>query len=256
MTATIQSIERAFSILQIVSDHPNGIRVSALAEKADLHISTVSRILTTLEQVQAVQRPSSSGEVRLGGGLISMVSKAPWSERLVTVAKPFLERLAQRTGEAAGLNVSDDEKCRVLVQVPGDYNVQIRDWSGEHFPLHVASGGKLYLAHVSPAKLTQLLQRPLVPFTPATITDPQQLRQHIVQVRRQGYAWTSDELEEGLTTVAAPIYEHNRQFIASVYVSAPAFRYASPAEQARLGELVVESGREITAHLGRLGIKV
>jgi len=68
------------------------------------------------------------------------------------------------------------------------------------------------------------LQAGLERFTPHTITDPQGLRQELMRVRKQGYAISQEELEEGLNVVAAPVYDHTGQVTASVSVAGPAYR--------------------------------
>jgi len=249
---TVQSIERAFNILKIVSDHPDGVRVGAIAEIANLNISTVSRIVATLEYLGAIQRLSPAGKVTIGAGLIALIARTPWTERLAAIARPYLQTLAAETGEAVGLANIEGNICYVFFQIKSTFNVQVRDWTGGTFPLHVTSTGKLYMAHSSQGKLDAMLKPPLPKLAPGTITSVRQLRREIKEIQRQGFAWTVDELEAGLTSVAAPIYDHAGEFLAAVYVSAPSYRFADEGERSRLQDLTLRIGRDISRQLAQL----
>jgi DNA-binding IclR family transcriptional regulator len=249
---TIQSIERAFTILKIVGDHPNGIRIGATAEIADLHISTVSRIVATLERLGAIRRLSPTSKLTIGPGLIALAARAPWMDRLIVVSRPYLQTLADETGEAVGLARIEGDICHVFYQTPGRFNVQVRDWTGGTFPLHVTSTGKLHLAYAAEHEVDAVLESPLPKVAPGTITDPTALRQEIQEVRQQGFAWTIDELEAGLTSLAVPVFDGAARFLAAVYVSAPSYRLADDAERGRLLDLTQKVGQDISRQLAQL----
>lgn len=249
---TIQSIERAFNVLKIVGDHPDGIRIGTTAKIANLNISTVSRIVATLERLEAIQRLSPAGKIAIGAGLIELVARAPWTERLIAVARPCLQTLADQTGEAVGLAKIEANVCYVFFQIKSRFNVQVRDWTGGTFPLHVTSTGKLYLAQVDKEELDAFLESPLKKLAPGTITSAHQFRREIKEVRRQGFAWTVDELEGGLTSIAAPITNQAGKFLAGVYVSAPSYRFADDGERDRLQELTQKTGCDISRQLAQL----
>lgn len=250
---SIQSIERAFSILEIVSEHPDGIRIGAIAEIADLNISTVSRIVATLEDLEALRRLSPAGKVAVGPGLIALVAGAPWTERLSAIAKPHLQRLADETGEAVGLTSIEGSICHVFFQITtSKFNVQVRDWTGGTFPLHVTSTGKLYLAHLDQDEVDAFLVSPLTRVASGTITSQQQFRREIKEVRQQGYAWTIDELEDGLTSIAVPVYDHDGKFLAGVYVSAPSYRFVDEDQRNQLRDVTQRTGCDLCRQLERL----
>jgi DNA-binding IclR family transcriptional regulator len=116
----------------------------------------------------------------------------------------------------------------------------------------VTSTGKLYLAYVDPAGVDAFLQSPLSRTASGTITTKRQMRREIEEVRQQGYAWTIDELEDGLTSIAVPLCDHQGRFLAGVYVSAPSYRFTEKRERDRLRDLTVKTGCDISRQLEKL----
>ena len=251
MKKPIQSITRAFQILRVVHRHPQGVSVGVIAEQTALHVSTVSRILSTLEHVGAIRRLKRHGKVVIGQELLAFARQAPWTERLIAVAKPDLRELANLTKEAVGLTSIQGDECHIFFQIGSPHMIQIRDWTGEYFPLHTTSTGKLYLGLLDEPELADFLLRPLAPVASGTITDPDTLREEIERARQEGYAWTINELEDGLISIGAPIVDQEGQFLAGVYLSAPIFRFEADLEKEVLQREIVETAARISRHAKR-----
>ena len=143
----IQSISRAFDILKVVSDFPDGVSTGIIAQMTDLHPSTVSRIVSTLEQLGALER-SEGTKVIIGKGIHELMDPTPWTERLIRIADPILQDLAKQTGEAVGLTRIHEGICEIFYQIEGEHLIGVKDWTGLSFPFHVTSTGKLYLAQL------------------------------------------------------------------------------------------------------------
>ena len=134
-----------------------------------------------------------------------------------------------------------------LDQVAGTSALQPHNWVGQHIPLHATSNGKVLLSGLEPAALDRLL--PTLPsFTPRTITRQAALRAELGTVREQGYALAVDELEVGLTAVAAPISNAGGDVVASMSVSGPTFRLSERIEE--IVSLLTESAQEVSLRLG------
>jgi DNA-binding IclR family transcriptional regulator len=223
--SSVQSIERAFAILEVVAGRPEGIGITEIAQRVHLPKSTVARLLGTLEAVTAVERLPDGQGVRLGPKMLALAQQLPYSRHLITLARPYLLELAEATGEAVSLCLPDGDQAYYVDHVPSRHHVQVRDWTGYRFPLHVVSAGKLFLAFGDEAVREGYLARPLTAYTAHTLTDPQQLRQQLAEIQQQGIAWTLSEFEEGLNAVSAPIQAANGQIIAALTIYGPAFRF-------------------------------
>lgn len=150
---SVQSIERAFSILEVVAAHPEGVGVTAVVRAVDLHKSTVSRLLATLEGVQAVERLPDGNGFCIGDGILALAGAQSFRHQLVRVTRPFLLKLAEKTGETAGVSVPDGDGVLYIDQVQSEHHIQVRDWTDTRFPLHVVCAGKFYLAYRSEERL-------------------------------------------------------------------------------------------------------
>lgn len=243
----VQSLERAFAILQAVAARPAG--VTALAEEVGLPKSTVARLLTSLEKLGAVERGERATWIL--GPAIAALSRATSPERaLIAAARPELVRLVEALGEAAGLSLPDGHEVRYVDQAESDHPVQVRDWTGTRAPMHAVPSGLVLLAEWPPEALDAYLEHPLVALTSRTVTDPAALRGRLAEVRAQGFAWCYEEYAEGINSVAAPVRDGRGKAIAAVHVHGPSYRF--PGQRRCEAEAaVVEAAAVVSRRLGR-----
>jgi DNA-binding IclR family transcriptional regulator len=122
-------------------------------------------------------------------------------------------------------------------------------WLGRHTSLHNTSNGKVFLAHLDPEEIEEVLSQDLVATTEHTITDPDRLREQLATIRELGYAWQYEELEPGLCAVAAPIHDSLGGVLATVSVAGPSFRMTEERVP-ELGRLTVEAAASVSRRLG------
>lgn len=248
--SSVQSVKRAFAILETVAAHPEGVGVTEIAQHLDLPKSTVSRLLATLEGVAAVERVSVQEGFQVGAGLIALAARVPYPRHLVTIARPYLLELAQATGETVNLCLPDGDQAHYVDQVNSQYHIQIQDWTGFRFPLHVVSSGKLFLAYWPKDNLEQYLSQHLHSFTSKTIIDPLELRRELTTIRERGYAWAVGESEEGVVGLAAPVRGKSGQVMASISVGGPAFRFPPEGKSDEMVRLTVDIAHKISDRIG------
>ena len=135
-----------------------------------------------------------------------------------------------------------------LDQVAGSSALQPHNWVGQHIPLHATSNGKVLLSGLDESTLDATLGK-LASYTPHTITGRAKFREELARVAEQGYAVAVDELEIGLTAVAAPIRNAHGDVVASMSVSGPSFRL--PEDRlAEVVRLVIAAAVEVSHRLG------
>ncbi len=249
--STVQSVERAFAVLQCLAGGAAG--VSEVADHTDLPKSTVSRLLGTLVELGAVDQSEALGVYSLGDLLIDLSAAASPDRNLAGVARPLLVDLVGDIEEAAGIGVLDGRTVYYLDQVDGDHQVQVRDWTGESVDAHVVSAGLVVLAFASRATQDAYLAEPLEAWTDNSVTDPMLVRQRFDDVRRAGFAWVFEEMSEGLNSVAAPVFDPAGSVIAAVSAHGPSYRFPQPGSSAAIAAYVVSTAGRLSDRLaGRL----
>lgn len=221
-SAGVQSVDRALTILEVLA-RVGEAGVTEIAGELGVHKSTAFRLVTTLEAHRLVEQTVERGRYRLGVGVLRLAGATTARLDLVQEARPVCRQLAAETGETVNIAVLSESSALYLDQIAGSSALQPHNWVGQHIPLHATSNGKVLLGGLDDAKVTEVLGT-LSRYTPLTITKKAKLREELAQVREQGYAVAVDELEEGLTAIAAPIRNAHGDVVASMSVSGPTFR--------------------------------
>ncbi len=241
--STVQSIERAFSVLRALI--PGAAGVTDLSERVGLPKSTVSRLLSTLEELGAVEQVSVGGEYRIGTGMADIAAAARPGRSFVAAARPQLIELSRLTGEAAGISVRDERDMLYLDQVNPDTELQVRDWTGTRIPMHAVPSGQVVLAAMDDRELADYAGTPLAAFTSHTLVDVDELRRRLAVVRAAGYALAVDEFADGLSSVAAAVVDGAGKVVGAIHVYGPTYRFNDERDPAALGALVVDMASRI-----------
>lgn len=239
----VQSVERAFAILETLATEPAGL--SETARRVGLAKSTVARLMATLETVGAVERVGDL--YRIGPAIEGFAPAVSGTVGLIALAGPHLERLAAATDEATGLSIAQGDRMHTIVQVDVDRSVQARDWTGETAAMHTVPSGMVMMARWPAERLARFLDRPLERSTANTLVDAEQIQARLIDIRDLGYAWGKEEFVGGINSVAAPVVDHAGRMMAAIHVHGPAFRFPQPGHDDEIGTLV----RDEADRLGR-----
>jgi DNA-binding IclR family transcriptional regulator len=243
----VQSVDRAVAILEILArDGEAG--VTEVARELGVHKSTASRLLAALDRRELVAQDAARGRYRLGMGLVRLAGAASRGLDLVQESRPVCRALAQEVGETVNLAILSGRDALYLDQVAGPAALSPHNWAGQRIPLHATSDGKVLLAYLPEADVAECLTPPLARFTGRTVTAADFPRL-LAEVRRQGYATAVEELEAGLTAVAAPVRNAEGVVVASISASGPSFRM--PADRIPvLAGSVRRAAAEVSRRLG------
>lgn len=237
--SSVQSIERAFSILRCLALGPAG--VTEIASQVSLPKSTVARMLATLEGIGAVDRMEDSADYRIGLGIGELAGSLDASASLIVTVRPHLARLAMQLGEAAGFSVPVGYTAHYLVQVESPNAVQVRDYSGLVVPMHIGPSGLCMMAYWPAEEVTRYLSRPLEAFTPNTVVDTKQIMDRLESIRRKGWCWVYEEYAEGISSVASPVFDGHGKVYGAVHVHGPTYRFPEEGKADTIGHLVKEA---------------
>jgi IclR family transcriptional regulator, acetate operon repressor len=199
----VQSVERAFALLETMAAAGGTMGLSGLAAASGLPLPTIHRLVRTLVTLGYV-RQQPSREYALGPRLIGLGDAA---SRLIGVwARPHLALLVAELGESANLALLDGSEVVYVAQVPGRHAMRMFTEVGRRVSPHCTAVGKALLAQMDREQVVEVLGRTdLVAHTEHTITDRAAYLRELGRVRVRGYAVDEGELELGVRCVAVAL---------------------------------------------------
>jgi IclR family transcriptional regulator, acetate operon repressor len=245
---SLRSVNRALSALELVAD-AGELGVTELGRRLGVHKATASRLAATLADRGLLERDPQTDRYRLGFGLVRLAGAAMARLDLVSSARAAMDDLAERTHETVTIGVLSGDDVVSVDQVTGTRSIVSVSWVGKRTPLHTTSTGKVLLAFLDEEERERRLALPLEGATPRSVTSADALRSQLDEVRRRGYAQTLEELEVGLTAVAAPVRQGDGKVLAALSVSGPSFRLR-PVDLPRVGQQTIEAADAISRRLG------
>lgn len=240
---------RAFALLEALAIQEEAGLVE-LAREVGLHPSTTHRLLASLIDCGYAAQSRISGRYRLSRKLMQLAAGSrALDAHLRTVARPHLEAIRTDVGETSNLVALEGMSAVYLEQAEGRHAVRLFAEPGRRVPAHASGAGKAMLAFQDPAVLEPLYASgPWERLTPGTITRPAALRRELQQIRTRGYAVDSEEYEEGVSCVGAPVFDAGGHVCAAISVSAPTARLVRCGLD-ELGQLLLHHAGEISRNL-------
>jgi IclR family KDG regulon transcriptional repressor len=245
----VQSLDRAFDILELLSREQHGLNLTDIGNRLDLHKSTVYRLLQALKERGYIEK-SARGSYRLGMEFIELSSLYLNNLELKTEAQPVLRELSSLSGNTAFLATLQESEV-VYIDKMETFN-SLRKYSiiGQRAPLYCTALGKSMLTGKSEEQIRRMYQGvELKVFTDNTITNLDDLAEEIATTRRRGWSVDDEEYEEGLRCIGAPIRDYRAEVIAAVSTSG----YTSVITRERVEEIaayVVKAARDISQRMG------
>ena len=247
----VQSVDRALDILEAFNYSEEELGVTELSHKLNLHKNNVFRLLATLETRGYIEQEQKTGNYRLGIKIFEVANVFLHHLGLRRQARPILEELVNKCNETAYLAVTEGTDVVYVLMHETNHTVRVIPRLGHRLPAYCTASGKVQLAFESQDRLLQLFEdRPLRKLTHNTITELDRLREHLADVARQGYAVDNEELEDGVSCVAAPVRDYSHKVVAGVGLSGPVSRFSTERIHTELVPLVKEAGAKISQRLG------
>jgi len=220
----VQSIERAFAILEEVARHRGGIRLGDLSKRVGLHNSTTFHLVKTMVLLGYL-RQMPDKLYRVGRPLFTLAAGALDEVEMVALATPVLDELSATTQESCHFAVRSGRQVIVLARTAGSGPFQLTERAGVVRPAHCTALGKILLAAMCGDHLARFLEHaPLERFTAKTITDTAELMREILEVRRSGVAYDDGEYCAEVRCVAVPVHGFTGQVQGAIGVSGPIWR--------------------------------
>jgi len=216
----VQSIDRVFDILELLSREHEGLSLTEISLKLDLPTSTVFRLLSVLRGRNYIEKNDSTNVYRLGLGFVELTSIYLNNIELKTEAQPYLRSLSKTTGQVVFMGIEQDGEL-VYIDKYEQFN-EMRNYCfiGQRRPLHCTALGKILLATFEDEEIRHLYQKiEMKAMTPQTITDVERLIREVHTNLERGYSIDNEEIELDMYCVAAPVYDYRGLIIAAVSTS-------------------------------------
>jgi len=246
----IQSIARAFAILEEVARHRDGIGLADLSKRVGLHNSTTFHLAKTMVSLGYLRQIKESKRYRIGRPLFALAASALDEKEMVSMATPVLDELARQTGESTHYASRMSDAVVVMARTPGPGAFQLTDRVGVVRPAYCTALGKVILAALLPDQLDRYLERvELKPLTSKTITSAQRLRRELQDVRRTGIAFDDGEFDKEMRCAAMPVHDFSGQVIGAIGISGPVWRLSIQVLQSKARN-IGEAARKLSEAFG------
>jgi IclR family KDG regulon transcriptional repressor len=249
----VQSLGRAFAILEEVARHREGIGLAELSKRVGLHNSTTFHLAKTMVSLGYMRQERDSKRYRVGRPLFALAASALDEIEMVNLATPVLEDLSRETGESGHFAVRMGDAVVVIARTSGTGAFQLTDRVGVVRPAHCTALGKIILASLRPDQLKRFLERvELKPSTKKSVTDQSVLLREITEIRRTAIAFDDGEFNPEVRCVAVPVYNFTGEVIGALGISGPIWRMSDQVLQSR-AKLVQTAASRLSAEFGARG---
>lgn len=242
--SSIQSVLKALQVLELFAEEP-GWSITEISKELGYPTSTTHRLVMTLEEAGYIHRDHESKKYYLTIKTYLIGSRTKIVSLLKKQAQAPIIHLSQRLNESVNVSIVQGLFSLTVLKADSDRQFSAVPHVGDKGHLHATSVGKCLLAFNSNGCFDQFVssQEPLHACTKNTITDKTIVLQSLEAIRKQGYAIDQEEVEEGLTCIGGPVFDHMGNCIAAMSVSVPTFRLG---DKERIVAMVKATTEEIS----------
>lgn len=249
----VQSLHRAFDILEVISNSPNPISIKKITEDTGLPKSTVYRLLDNLQN-RNYAFCDHNGNYRLGYQFLIM---SQWVEKefeIKHLAKEYLHSLNEFTKETVHLAILQKNRVLYVDTVESPYASRLVVKLGTTNAVHCTALGKALLSHYKDDHILEILKEEgMDKRTEYTLTDPAAYLKEIQEVRKSGYALDRQECELEGRCIGAPIYDKAGNVVAAISISGISTRFSLEFIEKEVVSKLVDSTLRISRILGYRG---
>jgi DNA-binding IclR family transcriptional regulator len=242
------AIDRALNVLELLVTNAQPRALADIAAETGMPKATLHRILHTL---QARGYVTQERDGRYAAGIRCFELGSLWAQNLDLrmVAAPHLQALNEETKETVHLGVYEQGDVIYIDKVDSPHQVVARTYVGRRCPASCVATGRVLLAYSDAFEMDRVLGGPLPRYTEASITEPDELRSLLADVRRNGYAINHGSYRPEVGGIAAPVRDYTGRVVASAGLCLPEHRFG-PERFDDLKNRVLEAAAAVTTALG------
>ena len=221
----VQSVDRTLTILEVLSDYSDGLGITEISERVNLHKSTVYRLLSTLTYKGYVVQDEESSKYKITFKLFELGSKKVDKLDLLKSSKPYTKMLMESVNEVVHLIIREDNEIVYVDKVEANNTISMASRVGKRNPLYCTATGKAMLAFLPEEEVLKIWKSSkIIRLTENTITDFILYKKELQEIKKIGYAIDDEENEMGVKCVGAPILNIKGDVAGAISVSGPIHR--------------------------------
>ncbi|MEJ2165329.1 MAG: IclR family transcriptional regulator [Desulfobacterales bacterium] len=245
----INSIERCLKVIDTLSRHPAGLKLTEISDYLDLHPSSVHHMVSTLLPHDYIAQDPDTKRYSLGFRFLEISRKILDNLDIRKVAHRHLEDLRQESREAVHLAMLRDDKVVYIDKLDTPSGLSLATYVGFATDPHAAAGGKVLLAGLKDEAVKGIYKnRSLKGYGKNTIRRLPALMAELDKIRKQGYAVDDEEYYEGVRCVAAPV-RSGGQVVAAISVTGSIFTMTQDRIEKELAARVVKAAVLVSQEL-------
>lgn len=245
----IQSVDRASLIIKLLAKKESPMKLTEIADELDINKSTLHGIISTLKYHGFIDQDKETQKYRLGMYLVQLGNIVIKSFDIRTITSPIITEVCEKLSETVHIGMLDGYEVVYVDKKESNQSMRIFTTIGARKPAYSTGVGKAMLAYLDEDILSYSLPNSLEKITDNTIADKKALLDELKKIREDGIAFDNEENIEGLTCVAAPIFDGTGRAKYSISVSGPTIRMT----QQKINEaihVVKDAAKKISEELG------
>lgn len=247
----INSVLRATQVLNAFTHEKSSFTHTELSKTLGINNASLTRILYTLIYTDFLEKDLSTGNYRLTVKSFQIGSVYLSKVDFHTAAMPHLSELSAQYGETSNLAILNGNEVFFIDRVESSQSIRLKSNIGSKLPAYCTALGKVLLAYQDNEFIDQFLQSTeLKKYTPTTITEPKLFKEHLNEIKNQGYAIDNNEHQPEFKSTAAPIMDNTGKVIAGISIIAPAHRMQDTNLFNKLIDSIIETADKISHRLG------
>ncbi|MCX8021977.1 MAG: IclR family transcriptional regulator [Syntrophorhabdaceae bacterium] len=246
----VKSADRVIQIFEALSQRENGMTHAELSKTLAIPKGSLTHLLSNLVDREYLLYDKVKRVYSLGPRLLILTGRYLLSLDIVRVSRPIIQDLVAEINEDTELAIMKGDEIIFVYKEqcshPLKYSIEI----GDRAPMYATGAGKAILAHLSEEEIKRYLSRiELIPMTKNTITDRGRLDAELMEVKKKGIAYSREEYQQGISAIAAPVFNFYGNVIGSITVTLPSIRFTY--EQKNFIEpRLLDASRRISQHFG------
>lgn len=250
MVQTVQSVDRALKLLEVLSGYEDGLGLMEISQQASLTKSTAHRLLHTLIENNYVKQNGENGPYQLTFKMFRLGANTVEKMDILKLSRPYLQDLKNQFGEVIHLVIRDDTEIVYIDKVETDHTIRMYSNIGKRGTLYSTSVGKAILSYESDEDLKDIWKTlPIEKKTEYTITTWEEFLKEIKTIRKEGYALDQEENELGVRCIGVALLDYTGTPVGAISVSGPSQRMTKEKVEEIMME-ILKIKAEISKELG------